>query len=252
MNIIKPSVGMKLKPFKESDLETECLYGETVEILDEILDWYYCKLLTDNYCGWIPKYSLGILNSPTHRVLSKRTFIYTSKNIKSNCIHYLPMGAKVSVKKIGNDWAEVYLLEYNDNVTAFVPKKDLVNIDNKVKDWVSVAEKLLETPYKWGGRDSIGIDCSALVQLSCEAYGKKIPRNTKDQLEISKHVITDFKKLNRGCVIYWNGHVSIMTDNLNCIHANAYHMKTVIEPLNKIMNRMDNKHKILKMFNFNN
>ena len=71
---------MKSKPTEISSLETECLFGEKVEIIDEQLDWVYCKLTTDNYCGWIRKEGLGILENPTHRVLVKRSFIYVDKN----------------------------------------------------------------------------------------------------------------------------------------------------------------------------
>ena len=42
-----------------------------------------------------------------------------------------------------------------------------------------------------------------------------------------------------------------MTDNLNCIHANAYHMKTVTEPLFDIINRMEKDNTIVKMMDFN-
>ena len=36
-----------------SHLETECLFGETIEILDKNSDWIYCKLVTDDYHGWV-------------------------------------------------------------------------------------------------------------------------------------------------------------------------------------------------------
>ena len=55
MNVIKPSIPMRAKPDQMSSLETECLFGETINISDSYLDWYYCKLLTDNYCGWVKK-----------------------------------------------------------------------------------------------------------------------------------------------------------------------------------------------------
>jgi hypothetical protein len=57
--------------------------------------------------------------------------------------------------------------------------------------------------------------------------------------------------LKRGCVIFWEGHVGIMIDRLNCIHANAFHMKTVTEPLINIINRMDKDLNIIKMIDFN-
>ena len=52
-------------------------------------------------------------------------------------------------------------------------------------------------------------------------------------------------------MIFWKGHVGIMTDKLNCVHANAHYMKTTIEPLTKIIKRMKNEYKILKIMDFN-
>ena len=55
MNVTKSSIPMRSRPNETSDLETECLFGETLKILDQHLDWYYCRLLTDNYLGWVQK-----------------------------------------------------------------------------------------------------------------------------------------------------------------------------------------------------
>ena len=251
MKIIKPSVSMNSKPSKNSMLETECLFGESVEILSEDQDWIFCKLLIDNYLGWIKKDSVGFLKTPTHRVISQRTFLLTKKNEKSNYMHYIPMGAKVNAKKIETEWTEIYLSNNHQFETAFLPSKDIVTIDNKVSDWIGIAQQFLYTPYKWGGRDSIGIDCSALLQLSQEAYGRNIPRNSIDQVESNRKIITKLNNLFRGCVVFWRGHVALMIDNLNCIHANAFHMKVIIEPLHEVINRMPENNKIIKILDFN-
>ncbi len=239
---------MKSKPKEISLLETECLFGETVEILDECLDWFYCKLNTDNYHGWVKKEGLGRLEKPTHRVFVKRSFIYLDKNPVSNCLFYLPMGAKLIINNIESDWAEVRL-QSNDIKIGYVPSKHIVSLDHIVEDWVAKAQLFEGTPYKWGGRDSIGIDCSALLQLSYQAYGKNIPRNTSQQIKLKKKNIENINNLKRGCVIFWSGHVGIMIDNLNCIHANAFHMQTKTEPLSQIIDRSD--HNIIKMMDFN-
>ena len=90
---------MKSKPSETSLLETECLFGETVEVLDEYLDWVYCKLITDNYCGWVKKNNIGKFREATHRVLTIRTFIYKEPNVKSEIALYLPMGSNLVVEK---------------------------------------------------------------------------------------------------------------------------------------------------------
>ena len=84
MNVINSSVFMKSEPTETSHLETECLFGETVEIKEERLDWVYCKLNTDNYCGWVKKEGLGKTKNPTHRVIVNRLLFICNKNPKSN------------------------------------------------------------------------------------------------------------------------------------------------------------------------
>jgi len=250
MNIINSSVFMKSEPTESSPLETECLFGETVEILDESLDWVYCKLNTDSYHGWVKKEGLGKTKNPTHRVIANRSFVYADKNPKSNYLLYLPLGAQLVVNNIQSEWAEVSL--YNNKIQCgYVPSKHIVNLNHKVKDWVAIAELSLGTPYKWGGRDTIGIDCSALLQLSYQTYGEIIPRNTSQQVQLKKKCIKDIDDLKRGCVVFWKGHVGIMIDKFNCIHANAFHMQTKIEPLNQIVNRIGKELNITKMMDFN-
>lgn len=251
MNIIKTSCPMRSKPNDESELETECLYGEFIEILNENLEWLYCKLLTDGYCGWIRKGNVGTLKKPTHRVISKRSFMFKDKNVKSGCIGYLPLGSSFAVEKCEDNWAKLSLKYNFSQKVAYVPKNHLISINDKIFDWVSIAESLVGTPYVWGGRNTIGLDCSALLQLTYQTFGQNIPRNTKDQMSINKKIINDLNALDRGFVVFWSGHVGIMVDKFNCIHANAHHMQVVIEPLFKIVARMGKTNPITKIMNFN-
>ena len=250
MNIINSSVLMKSEPTELSPLETECLFGEKVEILDESSNWVCCRLNTDNYHGWIKKEALGKTKNPTHRVIANRSFVYADQNPKSNNLLYLPLGAQLVIDNIQSEWAEISL--YNEKTqVGYVPTKHIVSLNHRVMDWVAVAELCLGTPYKWGGRDTIGIDCSALLQLSYQTYGENIPRNTSQQVKLKKKYIKDIDHLKRGCAVFWRGHVGIMIDKFNCIHANAFHMQTKIEPLNQIVNRIGKELNITKMMDFN-
>lgn len=251
MNIINPSTSMKSNPTNDSPTETECLFGELVKVLDEYQEWVFCKLFTDGYCGWVKKNSLGYFKKATHRVLSIRTCVFSCKDIKSSYLNYLSIGSLLNIKNIDSNWAEVCLSSQDNFKSAYVPTKHIVDIKHKVKDWVSVAEQFIGTPYKWGGRNSIGIDCSALLQLSYQAFGENIPRNTKDQIKVTKKRITELRDLKRGHVIFWKGHVGIMVDNLNCLHSNAFHMKTVIEPLKDVILRFGKDSEIISVLDFN-
>lgn len=250
MNVIKPSIPMRSNPDENSELETECLFGETLEILDKYTDWYYCKLLTDNYHGWVKKKYLGKFIPPTHRIISKTTFIYKEDDVKSGCINYLPLGAQVFVKKIYKSWAKICLSDPNYK-SAYIPRNHIIKIGENIIDWVAIAEKLIGTPYVWGGRNSIGLDCSALLQLSYQTYGENIPRNSNEQAMLKKEIIENELELKRGYIVFWKGHVGIMADKYNCVHANAFHMEVSKEPLKNIVKRASKDNPIIKIMNFN-
>ncbi len=250
MNVVKPSTPMRSKPNQTSELETECLFGENLKILDEQLQWCYCKLLTDNYIGWVQKRDLGRIMLSTHRVISKRTFLFRHNDVKSGCVNYLPLGSQICVEGSDCKWSKVKLYENYINKYAYVPNNHIIKIGRTIKDWVSIAEKLIGVPYVWGGRNSIGLDCSALLQLSYQTYGQNISRNSIDQSLLNKEVIKEKGLIKRGCVIFWKGHVGIMADKTNCIHANAFHMEVSKEPLAEIISRTKEDNPILKIMNF--
>ena len=251
MNVIKSSIAMRSKPDEASELETECLFGETITILDEYSDWYFCKLETDNYCGWVQKKGLGFMKNSSHRIISTRTFLLKDKNIKSSCISYLSLGSQIFVNNIDKFWAQVYLPNYKSNEFGYLPRTHIVKKCKKVNDWVGIAENLIGTPYVWGGRNSMGLDCSALLQLSFQTYGEDIPRNSIDQSSLKKKIIDKNDLLKRGYVIFWKDHVAIMTDKQNCVHANAFHMRVSKEPLINVLARTEEDSPIIKVMDFN-
>jgi cell wall-associated NlpC family hydrolase len=117
-----------------------------------------------------------------------------------------------------------------------VPFKHIVNINHIVNDWVTVAEQFLNVPYRWGGRDSIGVDCSALIQLSLETVGIIFPRDTKFQI-LENYEKTTVNNIKRGSIVFWEGHTGVMTDKKNFLHSNSFHMKTIIEPFKEVFKR---------------
>jgi cell wall-associated NlpC family hydrolase len=92
-----------------------------------------------------------------------------------------------------------------------------------------VAELFLNAPYLWGGKSSLGIDCSGLVQVALQAAGVTCPRDTYMQ-ERAIGQQTSLGELRRGDLIFWKGHVAIALDTTTIIHANAHHMLAAIEP----------------------
>jgi cell wall-associated NlpC family hydrolase len=122
----------------------------------------------------------------------------------------------------------------------YLPKQHLAGLDFREPDFVTVAERFVGTPYLSGGKSSFGIDCSGLVQISLNAAGIGCQRDTDMQQDSLGRLLdaAESKNLQRGDLIFWKGHVAIARDALTIVHANAYHMATVIEPTSDAVARI--------------
>ena len=187
MNIIKSSTSMKSKPSENSSFETECLFGEAVEVLDQDLDWVYCKLITDNYCGWVKKSRIAKFREATHRVLNIRTFIYKDADAKSDILLYLPMGANLVVQEINSNWAEICFLINNVIKVGYVPVKHIVNLNHKVSDWVKVAQSLKDS-IQMGRKRHCRYRLLSFTSAIISNTGQVISRNTCDQVNLENQI----------------------------------------------------------------
>ena len=248
--VIVTSAPLRPEPNNKSLMDTECLFGESIEIIDYKGNYAFCKCTIDNYKGWIKVSDINKFKPKTHKIISLRSFLLESPEIKSKTILEIPFGSQISVGLISQNWAEVNL---NNNITGFIPTQHIIDVNKKIDNWVDTATKFLNTPYKWGGRNSRGIDCSALIQLSLQAASINIPRDTKEQEKIDWEEIAHLYSIKRGVLIFWKGHVGVMVDENNLLHANATSMSVKIENIDKVIERhlKNNIGPVTKMIKYN-
>ncbi|MAJ35610.1 MAG: hypothetical protein CBC12_10450 [Candidatus Puniceispirillum sp. TMED52] len=234
--IISASAPMRNKADPLSSCETDALFGEDVMICDDSLaDWVLVRLETDQYLAWVERDHLGDLPEPTHHICTMRALITRGEDIKTPTLGYLPLAARVHVIEQNRRVAQISL---GQGTTGYIPSDHIRPCDEYCEDWVATAEQLLGVPYRWGGRDSIGLDCSALVQLAMASGGLPSPRNSGDQEKTLGISLSSLTELGRGDLVFWRGHVGVMQDNSQLLHANAWHNMVKSEPLAEAISRI--------------
>jgi len=125
--------------------------------------------------------------------------------------------------------------------TGYLHKEHIQTLSQASRhaDWVSAAESLIGRPYIWGGISSLGLDCSGLVQTALRLCGLDAPRDSDQQAGMGESMsLSGLDKLRRGDLIFWIGHVGIMTSQTRLLHANAHHMMVAAEPLSTARDRI--------------
>ena len=234
MQVMAPVVPVHREPSISARQATQALFGEKINCFEEKDGWIWCQLARDGYVGYISKAGVSKdLTNPTHRVAVPSTFMYPLPDIKSQPAVILSMNARLAIVEGDEKFSKLSNGKY-------VFTKHIKPLNEVEADFVSVAEMFCDVPYYWGGKTAQGLDCSGLVQISLEACGILSLRDTDMQeTQLGQNLlINDLDGLRRGDLVFWKGHVGIMTDQRTLLHANGYHMMTVKEPLNEAIARI--------------
>jgi cell wall-associated NlpC family hydrolase len=231
-DVIEPVAGLRREPSHAARLDTEALFGERVTVYELTNEgWAWGQLEGDGYVGWLPAGALATPGpAPTHKVSALRTLAFPAADIKLPPLAGLPMGSRLAIVRQDERFA----------VTAsgwHLPAAHLAPLSAQRSDFVAVAEQFLGVPYLWGGKTSLGLDCSGLVQVALQAAGLACPRDSDMQEKVlgARLALDD---LRRGDLVFWKGHVAIVGDGDTLIHANAYHMMVAFEPVAQAIARI--------------
>ena len=208
----------------------QLIYGSKVKYFSAAKGWAFIQNTYDNYVGYVPESTIASETQKTHIVTAPLAHVFMEPNIKSKNIEILPLAARVSGEMIGNGFSETEL--------GWISVSQLKRKTELSKDPVEVSKLLQNAPYLWGGNTTLGIDCSGLIQISLLLCGIDCPGDSDQQMNTLGQNIDIGSPRKKGDIIFWKGHVAWALNERQILHANAYHMATVIEEANEAIERI--------------
>ena len=229
MSVAASVADLRVKPDGKRD--RQMIYGEDFRVVETRGDWAYGCAGKDGYAGYLLASDLVAYRKPTHFVSARSSHIYPEPDFKSEETAPLSFGSRLEIVTEGERFAELA-------GGGFVPRSHIAPVDQLFDDPIEVAERFMGVPYLWGGNSIWGLDCSGLVQVALLACGVDCPGDADMQQASVGVAIGDNVKPQRGDLFFWKGHVGLIRDENTLLHANAYHMAVVDEPLDQAIARI--------------
>jgi len=230
MHCALASTAIRREPDPAAEQLDQLLFGESFHVLETGRGWGWGQAGRDGYVGHVLLADLesGVV-AATHRVSALRAYAFSRPDLKSRPLALLSLGALVAVEAEEGKFVKA-------EGSGWISAVQLAPIGQVETDPAAVAERFLGAPYQWGGRESLGVDCSGLVQQALHACGRACPRDSDQQQALGRPV--EAADLARNDLVFWKGHVGMMFDAQRLLHANAFHMQVQIEPLDEAVVRI--------------
>ncbi len=233
--VVRGLADLRRAPDAKAALDTQLLYGEPVRVFDEDAGWAWVQSGTDGYVGYVESAALGAPPpAPTHRLRALRSYLFPEPNLKAPPLYCLSIASPLAVVGTEGAYSRIH-------GGGWLYTKHLQPIDEISPDFVATALEFLGTPYYWGGRSSIGLDCASLVQLSLACAGVAALRDSYQQATTAGEVLNGLPgevALQRGDLVFSPGHVAIMLDAERIVHANGFTMSVAVETLDALEGRV--------------
>lgn len=210
----------RAEPNDRAEIVTQLLFGEHYSVLEEEKKWIKIKIQYDDYEAWICRKQFKEINSQEFDDLSSNDFELVGKyfgevNHKEKGKFIIPLGS--TLPYLQQEKLKIRPEEYS--FKGEIAKKDFSKLE-------SYALEYLNSPYLWGGKSPLGIDCSGFTQMVFKLCGYKLPRDAYQQAKEGES-ISFVASANLGDLAFFDNqeghitHVGILLENGKIIHASG-------------------------------
>ena len=222
-------ISLRKEAKDQSEIVSQVLFGQHFKISEVKPKWIKIELAADNYEGWICAKQYEEITYEDYNNLNANDFPLVAnsfsiiQNIVSKEFLTISMGATLPFYHKGSIKIRKHKFKFTGNIAS-----------SNQADLLKYAHQLLNTPYLWGGKSILGIDCSGFTQLVFSLCGINLPRDASQQAEFGE-TITQID-INPGDLVFFENdknkinHVGIALENHQIIHSSG---KVRIDQLNK-------------------
>lgn len=234
-----PHVALMTKPDRGALQGSELLQGESFTVYDEKDGWAWGQCGHDGYVGYVAGKALATgAPQPTHWVSAARSLVFPDPRGEYPAARGFSMRSLVTVEGADGDYARL-------TGGGWMFKKHLAPLAETRGDFLATARLFLGTPYLWGGRGGLGIDCSGLIQIAMAAAGIDCPRDSDMQREALGDEVPipdDPAALKAGDIFFFPGHVGFYVGDGLFLHASSFDMVVSVHPLADVLARLRDRH----------
>jgi len=211
-----------------AEQNTQMLFGELCEIIEEQPRWTCVRLESDGQEGWVDAKMICPMNSEEYA--SYRAALDGAATVAMPMVYAvsenngqtIPLTAGTRLANYKDGRFEVLGVGFRIDPTMVITQPVELNQENLLK----TVRFFINVPYLWGGKNALGMDCSGFTQVVMSLFGKHLLRNASEQATQGTPVET-LKQAQAGDLVFFDhedgriSHVGIAIDSERVIHCSG-------------------------------